>query len=333
MPCLPEKRATTELGMAQRLELLDVAHFGDERSENLGGTGADAARFQVAFAALHVGDETACFENDQGARGEIPAFQVVFPEGVHAAAGNPGEVKSCRPRTAQARGGARHAFKLRHEGSVVVRLAEGEAGADQGLREIRTSGDADAGVVHEGPLTFFRIEEFVAARVVDDADRQLAAVGHADAHGVLRETVQEVRRPIQGIDVPNAFGVRVFGDAVFFRDETVTREGGLENAVNRFLAFGVDSTEEIELRFFVHFKRIDVAAFATDDFACLEGGANGRLQLRRVCHDGGLSKRKRGRRQRGSLRPDKTSIESLNFNGKVVVCGMIVEKNMHNISG
>ena len=46
--------------------------------------GYDVAGILPGFAAIHVADIAACFPDEQGAGGDVPNFQAVFPETVQA---------------------------------------------------------------------------------------------------------------------------------------------------------------------------------------------------------------------------------------------------------
>ena len=155
------------------------------------------------------------FLRNQAAGGEIPGFQVHFPEAVVTAAAHVAQVERGGTGAAQAGGGEHHVAEHAEVGIGEAEVGVGEAGADQALGEFVAHAGADAALVQVRAATARGGEEFVACGVVDHRLGDLAFVLERDRHGILLQAVEEIGGAVERIDDPLVVLVVLgFGDAM-----------------------------------------------------------------------------------------------------------------------
>src|SRR3546814_4008367 len=88
----------------------------------------------------------------------------------------------------------------------------GDAGRDEGVRQVAARRDAKASLIVPGTPALLRPEALVGERLVDEALRHLApaAAGlrllHSDRDGEMGDAVEKVRRAVDRIDDPARLG-------------------------------------------------------------------------------------------------------------------------------
>src|SRR4051812_32486279 len=93
--------------------------------------GQHLALRQRRVGAAEIGDVAARLPNEEDAGGEVPELQVLLPEAVVAAGGDPGEVQRRRPVAANAGNVGRDGVEDLGEALVVAMPLERDAGRDQ----------------------------------------------------------------------------------------------------------------------------------------------------------------------------------------------------------
>ncbi len=120
----------------------------------------------------------------------------------------------------------------------------GEPDGDHRLAGIVAVADPDRLSVERG-LAVLGQPELVLARVVDDAEDQLARVAEGDRDTVVGDAVEEVHGAVDGVDDPLPRAGLVAGDA-FLAEDGVVGKGGQQVFADGVLALDVELDLDIE---------------------------------------------------------------------------------------
>lgn len=153
------------------------------------------------------------------------------------------------------------------------KVAEGEAGAEQGTIQILALGNAQAAIVEVRSAAPAGGKQLVMHRIIDD--RVLQAVEMADGNGDadLRHAVDEVGGAIEGVNDP----LEVFiGDAAAFLGENpVIGVSAADNLHDGGLCALIDVRDKVIVRLAGDADFIDPVEAAVDDIASFAGRTNG----------------------------------------------------------
>src|SRR5690349_17915507 len=140
-----------------------------------GRSGDIFAPLEATVGPAIVGYEPARFLDQQDACRGVPRVEIVFPETVHPAGRDPGEIERRSTETADSR-------DLRADGGVNLRPAcgiaapaMGNASADHAFVEVATGRYAQASIVQPGAPALLGPEALVGQRLVDQRLGDFAA--------------------------------------------------------------------------------------------------------------------------------------------------------------
>ena len=171
-----------------------------------------------------------------------------------------------------------------------ARLAQmRDAAADQGLRQFRARGDAQAAVVAPGALSLFRDIERVVGGIVDEARDDLAVALQRDRDREHRDRVQEIGGAVERIDVPGVGLVRALDTAALLHHEAVAGAGlgqFLEQDLFRAL---VGEADEIAGTLGRDLQVLEFAQIALEPAPGLDGGGCHDIHKGGADHSGGPS--------------------------------------------
>ena len=194
--------------------------------------GEDLAVGEAGIAAAEIGDEAARLAHQHDAGGDVPELEVLLPEAVEAAGGDPGEIERGRAEAADAGDLGRDRVEDLVEAAEIAMRLVGDAGGDQRFGEVAAGGDAQPPLVEPGAPALFRPEALVGQRVVDQAVADLAPALAAglglldrDRDGEMGDAVEEVGGAVDRIDDPARLGRIALDRAAFLEQQAPVRAG------------------------------------------------------------------------------------------------------------
>src|SRR5262245_61733902 len=193
-----------------------------------------------------VGHPTAGFLHDQATSRDVPRAQMPLPVCIESPAGDIAQVEGCRSapaHTAPAFEGHLDEGDIRPCAlTTVVRKAR----AEQGVRQLVDVGGPDRAAIQLSTLAPRRTERLAAERIVHQAEDPLSLMLERDGDGAVGIPVDEVRGPVERIDVPAIVTPTRVGRRLL-RDDGVVRKGAPQSLNDEQLSLTVRGGDEVDL--------------------------------------------------------------------------------------
>ena len=167
---------------------------------------------------MHVADPSAGFEQHRQASGHVPGLQPDLPEPLQSAARHRADVERRRPDAARAVRRHGHLLEVEKKFGLLVRLDGGKPVEYSPFSKRSIPETRIRRLFRYAPPPPLGREQLLVNRVVDHPRYAFTVLLEADADRELWQTVREVRRPVQRVDVPDVLRAAIDAAALLGHD-------------------------------------------------------------------------------------------------------------------